>query len=130
MILVDTSALVDSLTGARRSAPLLRRLIEDGERLLLPSLVLYEWLRGPRHPAELRAQEELFPRNSAVPFGPAEAALAADLSGQVPRPRGREVDLTIAACALVRDASLWTLNTGDFRDVPGLKLAAPKDLSP
>lgn len=123
MILVDTSALVDSLTGARRSAPILRSLIEKGERLLLPSLVLYEWLRGPRHPAELRAQEELFPRDSAVPFGATEAALAAELYGKVTRPRGREVDLTIAACALTREASLWTLNTGDFRDIPGLKLA-------
>ena len=128
MILVDTSALVDSLTGARRSAPILRGLIEKGERLLLPSLVLYEWLRGPRHPAELRAQEELFPRDSAVPFGPAEAALAAELYGKVTRPRGREVDLTIAACALTREASLWTLNTGDFRDVPGLKLAGREPL--
>lgn len=130
MILVDTSALVDSLSGAKRSAPLLRGLIEKGERLVLPSLVLYEWLRGPRHPAELRAQEELFPRDNAVPFGPAEAALAAELYGKVTRPRGREVDLSIAACAVLRDASLWTLNTGDFKDVPGLKLAAPRALSP
>ena len=48
MIVLDTSVLVDALTGPRRSAPALRRAIESGERLLLSSLVLYEWLRGPR----------------------------------------------------------------------------------
>ena len=100
----------------------MRQAIERGERLLVPSLVLYEWLRGPRHPQELAAQEALFPSESAVPLGPEEAALAARLYRTVRRPRGREIDLAIAACALTREASLWTLNTADFRDVPGLRL--------
>ena len=60
-------------------------------------IVLYEWLRGPRTVAELRVQEELFPR-------------------------GRDLDLAVAACALVHEAALWTLNPKDFIDVPGLKL--------
>src|SRR5258708_4715175 len=37
-------------------------------------------------------------------------------------PRGREVDLAIAACAIRWNAALWTLNVKDFRDVPGLDL--------
>jgi predicted nucleic acid-binding protein len=41
----------------------------------------------------------------------------------VKRPRGREIDLAIAACALQDGAALWTLNTADFRDVPELRLA-------
>ena len=45
----------------------------------VPSLVLYEWLRGPRVPAELSAQEALFPSAGAVPFGPEEASLAVKL---------------------------------------------------
>jgi predicted nucleic acid-binding protein len=122
MILLDTSALIDSLTGPCRSAPALRRAIESGERLLLPTLVLYEWLRGPRVRQELVAQEALFPRDSAVSFGPSEAATAAELYARVPRPRGREVDLAIAACALTREAQLWTLNVEDFRDIPGLEV--------
>jgi len=123
MIVVDTSALIDSLAGPRRSAPALRRAIEAGERLLLPTLVIYEWLRGPRIAQELKAQEALFPSASAIPFGPEEARAAALLYAKVKRPRGRELDLAIAACALVREASLWTLNTEDFDDVPGLELA-------
>ncbi len=122
MTLLDTSLLIDALTGPRRSGSALRAAIERGERLLVPSLILYEWLRGPRLREELLAQEALFPRESAVPFGPEEAAKAAELYGGVRRPRGREIDLAIAACALVRDAALWTLNVEDFRDIPGLRL--------
>lgn len=114
--------LVDALSGPRRSALALRRAIEQGERILLPSLVLYEWLRGPRQPEELAAQEALFPASIALPFGPPEAARAAQLYVALPRGRGREIDLAIAACALIVGARLWTLNPRDFRDLPGLEL--------
>lgn len=122
MIVLDTSVLVDALTGPRRSAAALRRAIEAGERLLLPSLVLYEWLRGPRRRQELEAQEALLPREQAMPFGPQEAVVAARLYTEVPRPCGREIDLAIAAVALAHDARLWTLNPVDFRDIPKLDL--------
>jgi predicted nucleic acid-binding protein len=125
VIVLDTSVLVDALTGPRRLAPALRRAIEQGERVLLPSLVLYEWLRGPRRPEELAAQEALFPAAAALPFGPAEAARAARLYVAISRPRGREIDLAVAACALVLGARLWTVNPRDFRDVPGLELYPP-----
>jgi predicted nucleic acid-binding protein len=125
VIVLDTSLLVDALSGPRRSAPALRRAIERGERMLLPSLVLYEWLRGPRRPEELAAQEALFPAGAALAFGPPEAARAAKLYLTLGRPRGREVDLAIAACALVVGAPLWTLNPRDFRDLPALELYAP-----
>jgi predicted nucleic acid-binding protein len=41
------------------------------------------------------------------------------------RARTREVDTAIAACALVHDARLWTLNPADFQDVPGIQLYTP-----
>lgn len=123
MIVIDTSALIDSLSGPRRSAARLRDLFVSGERLLLPSIVLYEWLRGPRLPQELAVQEELFPREEVIAFGAAEAALAADLYRNVKAARGREIDLAIAAISISREASLWTLNRKDFLDIPGLQLA-------
>jgi predicted nucleic acid-binding protein len=123
VIFLDTSVLIDSLTGPRRSAPSLRRTIERGERILIPSLVLYEWLRGPRLPEEIAAQEALFPGEAAVPFGSQEAAMSAKLYRSLRRPRGREIDLAIAACAISREAELWTLNAADFRDIPNLRLS-------
>jgi predicted nucleic acid-binding protein len=122
MIHLDTSVLIDALTGPRRSAPALRRLIERGERVGFSTIVLYEWRRGPRRTAELEAQEALFPSDALVTFGPGEASLAAALYRQVRRPRGREIDLAIAACALTQDAAFWTLNGADFADIPMLRL--------
>lgn len=122
MIHLDTNVLIDVLTGARRSASALRAAIAQGERVTFSTLVLYEWLRGPRRAAELEAQERLFPRANAAPFGPGEAALAAEMYRSGRRPRGREIDLAIAACAITQRASLWTLNPEDFRDLTHLSL--------
>jgi predicted nucleic acid-binding protein len=123
LILIDTSALIDALCGPRRSLDQLKAFGEAGERLALPAVVLYEWLRGPRLPQELRVQEELFPRDQAIPFDSEGAALAAELYRSLGRARGREIDLTIAATTILRDASLWTLNRADFKDIRGLRLA-------
>ena len=41
---------------------------------------------------------------------------------RIRKPRGREMDIAIAACALVHGAVLWTLNPEDFRDIPDLRL--------
>lgn len=122
MIHLDTSVLIDSLTGPRRSASALRRSIDRGERILFSTIVFYEWLRGRRRAPELAAQEALFPGSTAVPFGVDEARIAADLYRAVPRARGREIDLAIAATAIAQNASLWTLNREDFRDIDGLTL--------
>jgi predicted nucleic acid-binding protein len=122
MILLDTSVLVDCLSGLKHSAPKLRRAIASAERIVLPALVLYEWLRGPRRKEELAAQEGLFPSELSLPFGPAEAAISAKLYRQLRKPRGREMDIAIAACAINYNAALWTLNEADFADIPGLQL--------
>src|SRR5579871_6639283 len=123
MTVIDTSVLIEAASVAAGS-PIpgrLRRFIEDGERLVAPSLVLYEFLRGPRRPEDLELQNALFPLDRALPFGPAEAAHSARLYRSVRRARGREIDLAIASCAIVRDAALWTLNVRDFADIPGLR---------
>jgi predicted nucleic acid-binding protein len=122
MIHLDTSSLVDSLTGKKRSAARLRQFIERSERLHLSAIVLFEWRRGPRLPQEIEDQEELFPADQAIAFGAPEALVAADLYGKIRRPRGREIDIAIAACAIAHDAALWTINRDDFKDIPDLRL--------
>ncbi|MBA2303144.1 MAG: type II toxin-antitoxin system VapC family toxin [Acidobacteria bacterium] len=123
MIHVDTSALIAALTGARTAAFVLRGFISDGLRVGICTPVLYEWHRGPRSPQELASRQTLFPDHAVFPFGLDEAVLAADLYRQMARPRRREIDIAIAACALTNSAALWTLNPKDFADIPGLTLA-------
>ena len=123
MIHLDTSVLVDALTGPRRSAAALRAALASGERIAVSTLVLYEWLRGPRQPEEIDLQERLFPRQ--------EVAVSVRRKRRVPRSTRRcadregAIDLAIAACALTQEASFWTLNEADFRDVDGLALSRP-----
>lgn len=119
---IDTSALIDALTGRRRSLDILIRLTDEGHRLAMSSVVLYEWLRGPRTRSDLDAQEALLPSEHAVNFGPAEAAVAARLYKTVSKPRGREIDLAVAAAAIANGAAMLTLNPEDFRDLPGIRL--------
>ena len=122
MIVLDTWILVDALTGLKSTGPTVRSVLAEDETIFLPALVLYEWLRGPRISEELALQESLFPSKSAIPFDREQAIVSADLYRTVSRARTREVDLAIAACALVRQARLWTLNHADFQDVPGIRL--------
>lgn len=122
MIHLDTSVLIDALTGPRRSLPALRAIVADGIRLGVSSLVLYEWRRGPRVDEELALEAVLVGPDAVTAFGEREAKLAADLYRKVRRARGRELDIAIAACAVTQDAHLWTLNHEDFQDIPGLHL--------
>ena len=122
---LDTSVLVDALTGRRRSFAALERTVADGHVMAASSLVLYEWLRGPRVPAELEDQEALLPLAEARGFGATEASRAASLCRTLKRARGRDMDIAIAACAIEHGARLWTLNPADFRDMPGLVLHEP-----
>ena len=122
MIHLDTSILIDALSGDKHLAPSLRQLLDDGERIFLSTIVLYEWRRGPRIPEQIDLQEALFPSDHAIPFGPKEASVAADTYKKIKRARGREIDIAIAACAICYDAEFWTANTSDFEDIPGLML--------
>jgi tRNA(fMet)-specific endonuclease VapC len=119
---LDTSALIEAIVAPGPLFVVLEHLVRSGEPVGLSAVVLFEWRRGRRTPAQLAVQERLFPAGSIVNFGEREAAEAAHLYRTMRRPRGREVDLMIAATAIVNGARLWTLNTRDFSNVPGLKL--------
>ncbi len=122
MIHLDTSVMIDVFTGNKPLAPLLRQLLDDGERMYLSTLVLFEWRRGPRIPEQIEAQEALFSSSDAIPFGSAESIIAADIYRKVKRARGREIAIAIASCAIGHNAELWTVNPNDFKGIPNLKL--------
>jgi predicted nucleic acid-binding protein len=125
LIHLDTSALVDAFTGTRRSMPALRRATTRGDVTTFSTLVLYEWLRGPRTADERDAVDQFFAQDELVAFRPRDAERAAALFRQVRGALQRQADLAIAACALDHGAALWTLNRDDFDDVPGLTLYDP-----
>ena len=125
MIHLDTSVIVDALTGTRESLAPLERTVAAGHVLATSTLAVYEWLRGPRTDAELADQEALLPSSNAREFGHAEAATAARIYRTLKRARGRDMDIAIAACAIEHGARLWTLNPDNFRDLPDLELYTP-----
>lgn len=127
IIHLDTSLLIDALTTSQRSVARLDRTIAQGHQLRISTLVLHEWLRGPRTPDELLLQESFLPSSEVAIFGVAEARRASVLSRRLARSRGRIMDIAIAACALEANARLWTLNHQDFSDIPELLLYAADD---
>jgi predicted nucleic acid-binding protein len=118
---LDTSALVDALSSAHGRGRL-AACFGRGDVLVLSTIVLAEWLRGPRSSTQLAEAGELFPAAAAVPFDVEAARTAARLYTRLPRARARQIDIMIAACAIEHGAALWTLNADDFRDIPGLTL--------
>src|SRR5437773_6802141 len=118
---LDTSVLIMAL-----ATPAATRAFDEpvtrGDRLVISSIVLYEWLRGAHSSEQLHAAESLFPLPSIVVFGPEEARTAARLYRTIARARARQADVAIAACAIEHGATLWTLNHADFNDIPGLLL--------
>lgn len=122
MIHLDTSVVIQSLTGDRRLAPGLRQHVSAGERLRISTVVVYEFLRGPRTADELLDFDRLFDPSDRLAFAELEAALAARLFSSLRRPRRREIDICIAATAMADGAALWTANPRDFADIPGLRL--------
>jgi predicted nucleic acid-binding protein len=119
---LDTSVLVSALGEAGEVLDRVEVYVRQGERLSCCTLVLYEWARGPRTPHQLAWQKRLLAGTPLATFGEEEALVAADLYRRLSRPRRREIDLAIAACALTHRARLWTLNPDDFGDIPGLEL--------
>ena len=120
---LDTSILIEALDI---EPDLFRRPSERGDKLVISTLVLYEWLRRPRSAEQIELLEAVFPPERMVAFDEKVAHLAAQIYRQVKRARAREVDIAIAACAIEHGAAMWTLNRKDFEDIPDLSLyAAP-----
>lgn len=124
---LDTSVLIEVFATTRPLLPAYIAATDAGHRLVISSLVVYEWLRGPRIESDIELQRRMHPDDEIVLFGPSEAAIAANLYQRLKGARGRQMDIAIAACAIEHGAALWTVNPADFKDIPGLQLyVAPR----
>jgi len=125
LVHLDTSVLIDAFTAPRRSLPAVERTVAGGHVMTFSTVVLYEWLRGPRTDGERTIVNLQFDAARIVSFDTEEARLAASLCQRLPGARRRQSDIAIAACAIEHGAALWTINTQDFADIPGLRLYRP-----
>lgn len=124
MIHLDTNYLVGLPVKGSAVALEADGWLAAGESLATSAIAWSEFLNGPVTPQEITLVEAVL-QSRIVPFGPAEAALAAGLFNQTGRRRGSRFDCLIAATAILARAEVATANVSDFKAfVPhGLKLA-------
>lgn len=127
MIHLDTSFLIRALVRGTPEDAALRRWLAAGTSLAIDALVWAEFLCGPLTADGVEAAKGLL--GEPVPFGAAEATLAARLFNESGRRRGTLVDCMIAAGALQRGAALATSDIADFRRLEafGLELIRPEE---
>ena len=124
MIQLDTPFLIRALVAGSPEDGLLRRWLGDHTPLAVSAVVWTELLCGPLRPREIQLAAQV--TGDVLPFGPDEAAVAAELFNATGRRRGSLLDCMVAAAALSRDASLATANPADFRrfEARGLRVLA------
>ena len=125
MIYLDTNYLIGLLVKGSPQAFEVDGWLAAGESLAASAIAWTEFLNGPVTPLEVGRAEAVL-QSRIVPFGRAEAVLAADLFNKTGRRRGSRFDCLIAATAAVAQAHIATANEADFKAfVPyGVKLAS------
>ena len=114
MIHLDTNYLIGLLVRGFPEAAKVDQWLASGESLAASAMAWSEFLNGPVTAAEA-VQVEAVLQSRIIPFGKAEAALAADLFNKTGRRRGSRFDCLIAATAILNQAGLATVNQSDFK---------------
>jgi tRNA(fMet)-specific endonuclease VapC len=113
----------------RRPTRLVHRFIQYVGQLAIPTIVLGELYAGAHHHTNstrlLTLIGDLLQEVRVLDFDTACAEQFGQVRGQLLR-QGisvSTVDLMIASVSLVHNLTLVTNNTGDFQNIPGLRLA-------
>jgi tRNA(fMet)-specific endonuclease VapC len=124
MIIADTDVLIDFLRGKSPAADRVALELRAGS-LATTVVSAFELRSGARSERQRKAVGELLDAIAVVPFGPEEAAHAADVRlGLEAHGAGLGMaDYLIAGTCLSRRAILLTRNRKHFERVPGLALA-------
>lgn len=120
---LDTNCLVELAT---RNTPYAKQVLvwlEDGNHITASSIAWSEFCNGPLKPEEYENTLTMLEK-IIVPFNRNMAEAASRLFNLCGRRRGSHSDCMIAACAIISQAPLSTMNIKDFeRFVPyGLQL--------
>ena len=132
MIQLDTNYLIGLLVNGSAAALEVDGWLAAGELLAASAVAWTEFLNGPVTPLEVNRAEAVL-QSRIIPFGQAEAMLAAELFNKTGRRRGSRFDCLIAATAIRAHAEVATFNQSDFKVfvAHGLKLAvAPAPAAP
>ncbi len=131
MIHLDTNYLIGLAVPGSHEAEKVDEWLAASQSLAVSAIAWSEFLNGPVTPEEISRVEAVVQANIR-PFGPHEAARAADLFNKTGRRRGSRFDCFIAAAAMTEDAEMATANQEDFKlfAVHGLKLIETKESLP
>lgn len=121
MIHLDTNYLVRLLVAGSTESGLVDQWLASGQLLAASAVAWSEFLNGPATAIEV-ARVEAVIETRIIPFGRAEAAVAANLFNQTGRRRGSRFDCLIAATAVLNQAELATSNVADFKPFSALGL--------
>lgn len=119
---LDTTFLIDLQREPRRTGPILERLVDEGDVLLVPLQVAVEYCAGCKEPA--RAFHDLGLAYTLVAFDEEHARRAAELAqrallaGTLPG----WADVQVAAVALLHGTYVVTRNARHFRDGLGVRV--------
>jgi len=124
MIHLDTNYLIGLLVKGSSQALDVDAWLVSGELIATSAIAWTEFLNGPVTPREVGHAGGIM-QSGIIPFGSAEAVLAADLFNKTGRRRGSRFDCLIGATAILAKAEIATINRTDFTVfIPhGLKLA-------
>jgi predicted nucleic acid-binding protein len=125
MIHLDTNLLIDLVTIGSPSFAVIRKWLENGEKLAVSAIAWSEFLNGPHTKPQKDAVHAIL-EGRIADFTAKEAEQASRLFHYTGRKRGSHFDCMIAACAMSKDVQVATRNISDFEKfVPyGLKLLA------
>ena len=131
MIHLDTNYLIGLLVKGSPQAVDVEGWLAAGESLATSAISWTEFLNGPVTPTEISRVESVL-QSRIIPFGQAEAILAADLFNKTGRRRGSRFDCLIAATAAVARGEIATVNQADFKafGLHGVRLASPPPPAP
>ena len=113
VICLDTNYLILGLVEGSRESRALASWLGSGDRLMVPTLVWFEFLCGPVTAAQIQTMRAFL--HELVPFDESQAIVAADLFNAAARKRSTRIDAMIAATAIVANAALATNNRDAFR---------------